>query len=143
MRAAFALRMISGKIIYNFAFVALCGARQTPFHGRGRNEKQHLQRRCGKRTLSGSLRSPAVPLSGFAIFPRPGEVVPLRGSLLHLPVSTNKAPPFGGAGTAQAVTERVHSPFCEKNHGFWQSRQAKTKNPHQCLLYRTKDVQNS
>ena len=45
MRAAFALRMISGKIIYNFAFVALCGALQTPFHGRGRNGKQHLQRR--------------------------------------------------------------------------------------------------
>jgi len=60
MRAAFALRIISGKIIYNFAFVALCGALQTPFHGRGRNGKQHLQRRCGKRTLSGSLRSQAV-----------------------------------------------------------------------------------
>ena len=35
MRAAFALCIISGKNIYNFAFVALCGALQTPFHGRG------------------------------------------------------------------------------------------------------------
>ncbi len=33
MRSAFALRIISGKDIYNFAFVALCGARQTLFHG--------------------------------------------------------------------------------------------------------------
>ena len=40
-----ALRIISGKIILNFAFVALCGALQTHFHGRGRNGKRHLQRR--------------------------------------------------------------------------------------------------
>ena len=45
MRSAFALRIISGKIILNFAFVALCGALQTPFHGRGRGGKRHLQRR--------------------------------------------------------------------------------------------------
>ena len=31
MRSAFALRIFSGKIIYNFAFVALCGVRQTLF----------------------------------------------------------------------------------------------------------------
>ena len=38
---------------------------------------------------------------------RPGEVFPLRGSFLHLPVSTNKAPPFGGAGIEQSeMTER-------------------------------------
>ena len=79
MRAAFALRIISGKIIYNFAFVALCGALQTPFHGRGRNGKQHLQRRFLRKR-----------------------------------------------GAAQAVTERVPSPFCEKNYRIWQSRQAKT-----------------
>ena len=34
MRSAFALRIFSGKIILNFAFVALCGALQTHFHGR-------------------------------------------------------------------------------------------------------------
>ena len=45
MRSAFALRIISGRIILNFAFVALCGALQTPFHGRGREGKRHLQRR--------------------------------------------------------------------------------------------------
>ena len=33
------------RIIYNFAFVALCGALQTHFHRRGRNGKRHLQRR--------------------------------------------------------------------------------------------------
>ncbi len=38
MRSAFALRIFSGKNIYNFAFVALCGALQTHFHGRGWNE---------------------------------------------------------------------------------------------------------
>ena len=42
MRSAFALRIISGRIIYNFAFVALCGALQTHFHRRGRNRKLHL-----------------------------------------------------------------------------------------------------
>ena len=45
MRSAFALRIFSGKNILNFAFVALCGARQTHFHGRGRGGKRHLQRR--------------------------------------------------------------------------------------------------
>ena len=39
MRSAFALRIFSGKIILNFAFVALCGALQTHFHGRGSTEK--------------------------------------------------------------------------------------------------------
>ena len=29
---------------------------------------------------------------------------------MHLPVSANKAPPFGGAGTPSGVTERVYSP---------------------------------
>ena len=35
MRSAFALRIFSGRIILNFAFVALCGALQTHFHRRG------------------------------------------------------------------------------------------------------------
>ena len=46
MRAAFALRMISGKIIYNFAFVALCGALQTHFHRKGRGGKQAVCPQC-------------------------------------------------------------------------------------------------
>ena len=45
MRSAFALRIFSGRIILNFAFVALCGALQTHFHGRGRGGKRHLLRR--------------------------------------------------------------------------------------------------
>ena len=45
MCSAFALHIFSGKNILNFAFVALCGALQTHFHGRGRNGKRHLQRR--------------------------------------------------------------------------------------------------
>ena len=46
MRAAFALRIISGKIIFNFAFVALCGALQTHFHGRGL-ERTPSVKTCG------------------------------------------------------------------------------------------------
>ena len=46
MRSAFALRIISGKIILNFAFVALCGALQTHFHGRGWNELPHTEKGC-------------------------------------------------------------------------------------------------
>ena len=74
MRSAFALRIFSGKIILNFAFVALCGALQTPFHGRGREGKRHVQRRflrkrgaAGKfwsnRKVYGSARSPSGELS--------------------------------------------------------------------------------
>ena len=37
-----ALRIISGKIILNFAFVALCGALQTHFHEWGRKDKQQM-----------------------------------------------------------------------------------------------------
>ena len=42
MRSAFALRIFSGRIILNFAFVALCGALQTHFHGRGDSEHPSL-----------------------------------------------------------------------------------------------------
>ena len=73
MRAAFALRMISGKNIYNFAFVALCGALQTPFHGRGVTES----------SICSAAFCENAPLR---------ETNPLRGSFLHLPVSTDKAP---------------------------------------------------
>ena len=39
----FALRIISGKNIINFAFVAACGPLQTHFHGRGRDGERHLR----------------------------------------------------------------------------------------------------
>ena len=42
MRSAFALRIISGIVILNFAFVALCGALQTHFHGRGHGGKRQV-----------------------------------------------------------------------------------------------------
>ncbi len=79
MRAAFALRIISGKNIYNFAILENLRIFQNCLHRRGRNGKQHLQRRFLRKR-----------------------------------------------GAAQAVTERVPSPFCEKNYRIWQSRQAKT-----------------
>jgi hypothetical protein len=43
MASACALAMFSGRIILYFAFVALCGALQTHFHGRGRKGKRQLQ----------------------------------------------------------------------------------------------------
>ena len=49
-----------------------------------------------------------------------------RGGKNPLRLTAFASSPFGGAGTAQAVTERVPSPFCEKNYRIWQSRQAKT-----------------
>ena len=59
MRSAFALRIFSGRIILNFAFVALCGALQTHFHGRGRGGKRHLQRRfLRKRGAAGGRSLP-------------------------------------------------------------------------------------
>ena len=59
MRSAFALRIFSGKNILNFAFVALCGALQTHFHGRGRNGKRYLQRRfLRKRGAAGERPRP-------------------------------------------------------------------------------------
>ena len=44
MASACALAMFSGRIILYFAFVALCGALQTHFHGRGRKGKRQLPR---------------------------------------------------------------------------------------------------
>ena len=55
MRSAFALRIFSGKDIYNFAFVALCGALQTLFSREGSWRKTAFAaplsakaRRCGR-----------------------------------------------------------------------------------------------
>ena len=47
----FALGIFSGKNIFNFAFVALCGALQTHFHKKGREGKQVVcpQRNCFRR----------------------------------------------------------------------------------------------
>ena len=66
MRSAFALRIFSGKNILNFAFVALCGARQTHFHGRGRNGKRHLQRRFLRKRGAAGKHCWSAPSSGAA-----------------------------------------------------------------------------
>jgi hypothetical protein len=61
MVSADALTIFSGIIILFRNSGKSADFPELPFHGRGRNGKQHLQGRCGKRTLSGSLRSPAPP----------------------------------------------------------------------------------
>ena len=55
-----ALGIFSGKIILSFAFVALCGALQTHFHGRGRNGKRHLQRRFLRKHGAADVPLPLV-----------------------------------------------------------------------------------
>ena len=74
------------------------------FHRRGRGGKRHLHRRfLRKRGAAGDY--PLSLLTAFAVSSPEG------GAFWHLPVSRAKPPPFGGGGTAQAVTERVRSPL--------------------------------
>ena len=92
------LRINSGKIIFNFAFVALCGALQTPFHRRGRKGMRHLQ--CLFPTETAALwktgspsQSPTVPDSPFCrcatSSPGAGEVFPQRESLWQSPQTSS------------------------------------------------------
>ena len=100
MASAGALAINQG-IIYSFAFVALCGALQTHFHGWGRRGKRHLQRRfLRKRGAAGQRARPlSQALSGLPALPK-GE--PLAKSVtLHLNQKLSrhaKDSPFGGAG---------------------------------------------
>ena len=68
-------------------------------------------RKANANTLSHGLRRARFPLLSLRdIFPRPGEVFPLRGSFLsegQLDRTRFLSSPFGRAGTAQALTERV------------------------------------
>ena len=89
MRSAFALRIISGKIILNFAFVALCGALQTHFHGRGRKGKRHLQRRflrkrgaAGKFFASFQRAEPSQSRLTACQLPRKGRLLAVVGKFL-------------------------------------------------------------
>ena len=110
MRSAFALRIFSGRIILNFAFVALCGALQTHFHGRGRNGKRHLQR-CFLRKRGAAVSVLALSGANAPALPR-GEPLAWRYSFrLKCKVyGLARVSPFGRGGTAYAVTERA-SPF--------------------------------
>ena len=62
-RSSSLLAMFSGNNIYIFAFVALCGARQTHFHGRGRGGKRHLQRRFLRKRGATGVPAPRGELS--------------------------------------------------------------------------------
>ncbi len=110
MRSALLCAYSAERIILNFAFVALCGALQTHFHGRDRNGKRHLQRRFLRKRGAGVS---VLALSGAnaPALPR-GEPLAWRYSFrLKCKVyGLARASPFGRGGTAQAVTERA-SPF--------------------------------
>ena len=81
MRAAFALRIISGRIIFISRLSRSAERSKRIFTGGGRN---------GKRQLRGEN---PLRLTAFASSPE-------GGAFGYLAVSTDKAPPFGGAGTA-------------------------------------------
>ena len=87
MASACALAIFSGRIIYNFAFVALCGALQTHFHGRGRRGKRQMQRRFLRKR--GAAGVPAPP--GGAVAQR------LRGYKWRSEKSVKAIAPTGAA----------------------------------------------
>ena len=108
MRSAFALRIFSGKNIYNFAFVALCGALQTLFSREGSWRKTAFAaplsakaRRCGL----ASSPSQSKP-NGFASSPKgrakstPGNFA-LEPETVSLP---HKPSPQGGKAYALPET---------------------------------------
>ena len=127
MRSAFALRIVSGKIIYNFAFVALCGALQTHFHERSRNGQLHLQR-C--------RITPSVIACGDATFPK-GTAFGGSGKVSGIA----QRRPLGGAGersepegVAFGITvqfpAKVQSLWARQRlppRGSWQNRQVLTE----------------
>ena len=109
-----------------FAFVALCGALQAHFHGRGRNGKRQLQRRfLRKRGATGkccwSAPSQSSPV-GLASSPK-GRAKSTAGNFIIMPNTLAKTldlgSPFGGAGAG--APERACSP--EKG-GLWHSGKA-------------------
>ena len=96
MASAWALAINQGIIIYSFAFVALCGALQTHFHGRGRKGKRQLQRRfLRKRGAAVSILALSVKSCGFASSPKVGAL----GSPRKV-TGFARGSPFGRAVTA-------------------------------------------
>ena len=96
MASAGALAINQGIIIYSFAFVALCGALQTHFHGRGRKGKRQLQRRfLRKRGAAVSILALSVKSCGFASSPKVGAL----GSPRKV-TGFARGSPFGRAVTA-------------------------------------------
>ena len=129
---------------FYFAFVALCGALQTHFHGRGRNGKRQMQRRfLRKRGAAGNTPSVFAAQSqlpqGDALWQcrklcRRRQKPSPWGRWLDAKRQDGrgKLPPRGSCQNRQVLTEGV--PSCEKNHNFWKRRWAKTENQHHCLL---------
>ena len=95
MASACALAMFSGKNIYNFAFVALCGALQTHFHGRGRGGKRQVQRRFLRKRGAGG-KYPLSLLTAFAASSPKGTPYGNAGNF----AATAKSRPLGEGGIA-------------------------------------------
>ena len=151
MRAAFALRIISGKNIYNFAILENLRIFQNCLFTGGVVTESSIcsaafcESAALRETNPQLARPLSQSLSALPALPK-GEPLAVHADFISLP----RPLPLGevdlrskdGEGE-DACLRGFPPPFCEKNHRIWQGRQAKTKNPHQRLLYRTKDVQNS
>ena len=88
MRAAFALRIISGKNIYNFAILENLRIFQNClFTGGVVTESSICRAAAGNEPSQARIRSPALPK---------GELFTFYGSLF-------RSSPFGGAGNAAGV----------------------------------------
>ena len=119
MASACALAMFSGKNIYNFAFVALCGALQTHFHGRGRNGKRHLQRRFLRKRGAGVS---VLALSVFALQIHTPPFVAAR----HLPPERGKSFLKGrGLGITVKFPVYPQSLRFRQRLSLWESWQAR------------------
>ena len=102
MRAAFALRMISGKNIYNFAIL----------------ENLRIFQNC--LFTGGVVTESSICSAAFCESAALRETNPLR-------LAAFASSPKGGAGTAQAVTERVHPLFAKKITGSGKAGRLKPK----------------
>ena len=75
MRAAFALRIFSGKIIYISRLSRPAGRSKRYFHGRGRGGKRHLRRRF-LRKRGAAVSGLALSVTAYAVPPLPkGEAL--------------------------------------------------------------------
>ena len=102
MRAAFALRIISGKNIYNFAIL----------------ENLRIFQNC--LFTGGVVTESSICSAAFCESAALRETNPLR-------LTAFASSPLGEAGMAQAVTERVHPLFAKKITGSGKAGRLKPK----------------
>ena len=128
MRSAFALRIFSGKDVYNFAILENLRIFQNCLFTGGGMEENGI---CSAAFCeSAALRGiPPQSLLRKASSPK-GAPLGTAGNF----VATAKSRPLGEGGIAAGDDGRGLSPLLRKNHNFWKRRWAKTENQHHYLL---------